>query len=68
MTSTAENNLLTILKKMGEPTNSYNMNEKKKPKMSLRQRCIANHAMTFDEFKAEFLKRLNAALIKNGIH
>ena len=45
----------------------HDMDEKIKPKLSLRQRCINNNAMTFNEFKTEWIKKIKEALKKNGI-
>ena len=56
------------MKKSDKTTEEHDMNVKIKHKISLRQRCINNNAMTFNEFKTEWINRLNDALKKNGIH
>lgn len=59
MTCTAENNLLTILRKMVEPTNSHNVNEDRKRK-SFSQRTKEEGWIQHEEFKREFIRRLES--------
>ncbi|MDE6753586.1 MAG: hypothetical protein K2J82_03130 [Muribaculaceae bacterium] len=47
---------------------AHDMNEASKPKKSLKQRCIESHAITFDDFKKEWMRLLHKRLKENGIH
>lgn len=45
---------------------SHGMNEARKPKKSLKQRCIECHAVPFDDFKKEWMRQLNNRLRMYG--
>ena len=47
---------------------AYDMNEARKLKKSLKQRCIECHAVPFDDFKKEWRRVLHKRLKENGIH
>lgn len=48
--------------------NSQDMNEARKHKKSLKERCKEIGAIPFENFKKEWMRQLNKSLRENGIH